>query len=319
MSPQDQQDYADAFNEDQAPAAEQSEDGAFGLLPDDAGGEGVANDGAPAVAIVIPDEAVPEAGAEVAPEGEGAVPAEGTVAEEAGEAPAEEQAEVAAGEGDALPVEEQSAADIQREKSWEGRLKKREAELAAREAELATKSSGEGEAKAGDVSDEAMQSALAKLSEDFGDEFVSLIATIATGMAQRVAAATADERTGGMSQNVEALIDEIRNVKERAHFERIYDAHDDFVEIANDPAFQAWCAEVPERQSIVEEGHAREIVKLLSEWKATKAAGEEGDEPAGEEQIEGDEGDGIRSGGGLRLPDAKPGAKGDYSDAWNEF
>lgn len=300
MSPQDQQDYAAAFNEEQAPVATQTEDEAFGLLPDDAGGAGVAGDGEPAVAIVIPEEVVP---AEAVPvEGDAVMPGADVPAEDV---PAEAAAEPA--------PEEVSAADLQREKSWEGRLKKREAELVAREAELAALAS---EAPAADaVTDEAVQAAQAKLAEDFGDEFVSLILTVAKSIAQQEAAKTAAERTGDMGQNVEALIDEIRNVKERAHFERIYDAHEDFVEVANDPAFQAWVAEDAARGAVVEDGHAREVVALLTEWKAMHTQPEQ--DP--EETPDGDDADGIRSGGGLRLPAAAPGLGGDYADAWKEF
>jgi hypothetical protein len=289
--------YQDAFNEEAVAKPEVSEDEAFGLMPEEVNGADTPEGDAPAVAIVIEPEAPAEGEAampEAMPEGEATVTEEAAVE---GEPVSQEASE-----------EEVSPEDMQRQKSWEGRLKKREEELKAREAELSAMAEAPETFPA--VDDVAVEEAKAKLAEDFGEEFVSLIATIATGMAKKIAAETAEEKAGNIGKDIEGVIEQIRDVNERAHFERIYDAHEDFVEIANDPDFQAWVAEDAERARIVGEGHAREIVQLLNDWKASNAPAEE---ESGDDDTEA-----VRS-GGLKLPAPGPGMNKDYADAWKEF
>lgn len=205
-----------------------------------------------------------------------------------------------------MPAEEEvSPEDMQRQKSWEGRLKKREEELKAREAEMMAAPP----VQQGLVDSAAVDEAKAKLAEDFGDDFVGLIATIAAGMAQQTVDAIAAQKVQSIDSSIAGIIEQIRDANERAHFERIYDAHEDFADIAQSPEFQTWAAEDPERARIAEGGNAREIVKLLSEWKAMSAPEEEpGD----------DDTEAVRS-GGLKLPAPGPGMSGDYADAWKEF
>ncbi len=128
MATQEQDDFADAFGED-VQRSEMSEDEAFGLAPE------------------ADPETPDESEAEMAEEAEESA-AEPAIAEsapndpapaETGEAgPAEETAVVVEpGAEDAGDVEVMSPEDIQREKSWMGRLKAKEAELKAREEAMA--------------------------------------------------------------------------------------------------------------------------------------------------------------------------------------
>jgi len=281
------QEYQDAFNEEAVAKPEVSEDEAFGLVPEEVSSGNTPEGDAPAVAIVIE------------PKGEEAMPEEGEAAE------SEMSAEEMAAEE---MSEEVSPEDMQRQKSWEGRLKKREEELKAREAELSAMAEATETSLA--VDDASVEEAKNKLAEDFGEEFVSLIATIATGMAKQVASETASSKAQEMKARVDLLISEIGDIAERAHFEKVYDAHPDFAEIANDPAFNEWVNADPGRAQIVESGSARSVIALLTEWKALSATTEE---ESGDDDTEA-----VRS-GGLKLPAPGPGMNKDYADAWKEF
>lgn len=265
------QEYQDAFKEAEVVKPEMTEDEAFGLVPEEVNDAKTPAADVPSVAIIMEPGAPTET---VADGGDGDAPI-----------------------GDAMTPE-----DIQREKSWEGRLKKREEELKAREAELTA-------APSAPIDAPDVEEAKAKLAEDFGGEFVDLIATIAAGVARQTIDAIAAEKVQSIDSSIEDVIEQIRDVNERAHFERIYDAHEDFAEIASDTAFQGWVAEDPERARIAAEGNAREIVKLLNDWKAANAPEDNGDDDA----------EAVRSSGGLKLPEPGPGMNKDYADAWKEF
>lgn len=238
--------------------------------------------------------------------------------------------------------------DAQREKSWEGRLRAREAELKAREDALAAREGamsnptsddpGEGqetpeqeageaemtealEQAAADVESGAKtpEEALATLSSDFGEEFGNMLKVIIQAEAKKIAEGVADERVGKVGQTVNDLLSDIQDDKARSHFEAIADAHPDFQEIAGGDLMKGYLERLPESErakaeSIIENGSARQIIKLLNDVKASKQA-----EP---EQITHDAAsvdaaEGVRS-KGLRIPE-KPVESQDYSAAWNEF
>ena len=129
----DQDEFAAAFNEDDAPAAEPSEDEAFGLsepaeAPAEDGAEGQSSD--PVDVAVVIDGGELEKAAEDRQAKQ--------TAEEAAEPASQDNAaeEVAEGEGDAAEVNPPAVdmeKEVQRLKSWEGRLKAMEAKLKAAE------------------------------------------------------------------------------------------------------------------------------------------------------------------------------------------
>jgi hypothetical protein len=297
----DSKDFGASFNEEATVAPEQTEDEAFGLsLPqgDEMAAEGDGEtDGSELVVQADPES----------------LPAEPPAAEvDAAEA------EAAAGE-DAMPEMSQS------EKSWEGRLRAREAELKAMAADLeakknvpvaipdeimeeagesATEQSAEGD------SGEA-EEAMRQLSEDFGPDFVKMIVAIAGKKAAEAAGARVDE----VGNTVSELIADINDSRSRRHFEDIYDEHPDFAETAASETFRAWIAAMqPEAQGdanrVAEGGSAKEINRLLSAFKAANDSG-----AIDESGI--DAAEGVRS-TGMRLP-AQPGAgSDDFASAWDE-
>ena len=335
---QEGDDYAAAFNEDTQPAAEQSEDEAFGLDVEAAaaGGdapapnEGEAAEGeAPAVAVVIAGE--PAEG-----EGGGDAPAEGgmDIHGDYGTGSADEPA----GADGFDPAKER-----QRLKSWEGRLKALEAQLkgsktevepAASEAleEVADDAEASGDTQLADAAEQAAdavesgemttEQAMKMLADDFGEDFVKMIEVIATAKAREAGGAAAAEKVGEIGRTVDEIINDIVDTKTRTHFERIAEKHPDFAEINDSPTFQAWAAEDPERQRIAQSGSAKEIIGMLGEYKASAGSKPE---PEAEVPVAGadpevtaamDDAEGVRS-SGMRLPE-QPTPSG-YEDAWDKF
>lgn len=263
---QDQSEFSRAFNgEEESPmtpaAADQSvtEDNKnISDAPDESAAEGSTE--APAAAVVID---IPEAAAEFDK------PAD--VAQEAaaeGEPVAEEQAEMASPEGDVDDGEETlSPEDIQRQKSWEGRLKKREEELAAREAELGNKPAAE------EVGDAEISEIQSKLAEDFGDEFVQMITKLAAYSASKAAPQVVDNgEIGSVKEVINQAIQDVQEAFQAMHFGQIADAHADFQEIFQSEQFNQWLSTLPEEQQqaaaeVVRGGRAGQVVKLLNQYK----------------------------------------------------
>ena len=296
---EDQNTFADSFNEDTPAPAEQSEDEAFGLnmpeadeVPDDNSGD----NGDPALMIAIE-----------------AAPAEG--AEEAGEAPAAElQAEEAPAEEAPAEIEPEMT---QNDRTWEGRLKKREEELKAREEALKAReegvdneaaeelAEGEGDGQVDDI--EGMKS---RLAEDFGQEFLDTIVAIAKSEASAVAGSHVDD----IRNSVGNIINGINDDRARRHFETIHDAHPDFVEVSESPEFKEFVSNLPptdrsEAERVIAAGSAREINALLTQFK--QSAGAAGNDDALEAA------EGVRS-SGIRLPKPPAAADDDFVSAWNE-
>lgn len=234
--------------------------------------------------------------------------------------------------------------DIQRAKSWEGRLRAREAELAAREkalqdreksivAEEVAEVDDDGESveervgevaaavRAGDLSAEE---ALSVFSQDFGSDFSGNLTTVIRALARESAAEVADERLApiterlGSSDNaVAALIADITDDRQRRHFEVISDAHPDFIEMAEGQMMDAYLNSLnqADRQSadtVIASGSARDIIKLLD---AVKKHAQPAEDPAADTAA--DAAEGVRS-SGLRLPEPPKIAEG-YEEAWLEF
>ena len=237
------------------------------------------------------------------------------------------------GAEDNANTEPMDAKEMQRQKSWEGRLKAREAELAAREKALSMHA-GEGETMAEDAAEpdstEAMEEAVAKvesgeltfdqamatLSNDFGEDFTKMLGVLIEAKAGEIAGKTADERVSKVSQQMDGLVGELVDDKARTHFESISDAHPDFMDVAESPEFKEYISAMDETQRAAAEqtianGSARNIIKLLGNFKAAGAKAE----PVDEESM--DAAEGVRS-SGLKIPN-KPAASEDYEAAWDSF
>ncbi len=226
-------------------------------------------------------------------------------------------------EGDEGPTDPK---EMQRQKSWEGRLKAKEAELKAREDAMKAPMAEEAEA----VTDEAamtevaaavesgeltLDQAMATLGNDFGPEFTKMISLLIESKARDIAGSLADEKVGAVRGEFDGLVNEIVEDKKRSHMEMISDAHPDFIETAGSPEFKAFIENLPgsdqERaKQVIESGTARQINKLLSTFKKAKTA-----EPEDTQAM--DDAEGVRS-SGLKIPE-KPVMGDSYEDAWASF
>lgn len=236
--------------------------------------------------------------------------------------------------------------EIQRMKSWEGRMRAREEELARREAAL--KSGGQaaegGEAdEAGEAAAESIEAAaeslekkgdqegaerveqvadkvesgemtaeqaMQVLANDFGPEFVKMIEAIAVSKAQEAGKQIAEQATGELGSRIQEVIESLADDKAKAHFEAIASKHPDFDEVAKSPEFAEFVKTYPGGEEIAANGSAADINQMLDSFKE---AGQQSNEP--DPAIEAAEG--VRS-TGMRLPE-KPKRSEGFEEAWNEF
>lgn len=352
---EDQDAYSAAFNEEDTPKQEMSDDEAFGITPEkpaeadtaaDDGGEGQAGESVDVAIVLDGDELEKQAEDQVAKK----------TAEAAAQQPGQSDTpEMGLEQGDAAAVKAPAAdmdKEVQRLKSWEGRLKAMEAKLKAAGAnteEEQAEAVSEAIEKASDATDTPAdeekveqiaeqveegtitpEQAMKQLAEDFGDDFVKMIEAIATAKAKEAGGAAASEKMGELSKTVDEIIGDIVDTKAKSHFEQIADAHPDFNEIGASEEFKQYIESLPEGEKeqamqVVGNGSAKQIVKLLNNFKAAapKAQSEELTEAAGEsivdevsdEQL--DAAEGVRS-TGMKLPE-QPSNKEGYEDAWNEY
>lgn len=322
----DERAFAEEFNRDEVPKQEASE-------PDDRvedaetaqSGEVSGEEGEPpAVAIVVADgEELRDQAEQVAAD---------VTSEAAAEQPSQEPA-APDGEEQLDPKEEQ------RRRSWEGRLRAREEELARREAALKGKTQegdeqtseaieqaadnleqsgdAEGAQRVGDLAEKvesgeiSAKDAMATLANDFGEDFVKMIAAIAANEARTAGKQIAESATGELRESVQSLIEDIVDDKQRSHFETIAEAHPDFNDVAQTPEFNEFKMSYPDGEQIAESGSARQIVKMLTDFKNTLNKEPEVENPAVAAA------EGVRS-AGIRIPQQPSRAEG-YEEAWREF
>ena len=312
MATQEQDDFANAFGED-VQRSEMTEDEAFGLTPE------------------VDPEMPNETEAEVAEE----APTDTAAAEASEPGPTEEVAVVVPVEPGAEDqgIEVMSPEDIQREKSWMGRLKAKEAELKAREDALKAQAPGEtpdqeaAEAPTTEAVEDAMEKvdsgeltfeqAMQTLESDFGPDFTKMLSVIA----KRIGGEVADERASAVRGELDGVVNELRSEKEKSHYESISEAHPDFMDVAASPEFKSYVDALPGSEQeaaigVINGGSAKQINALLS---AYKAKGQVNAEPAAEPVDESamDAAEGVRS-AGLKIPE-KPAKADDYEAAWADF
>ncbi len=314
---QEDQDFATAFNEGAAI------DG--GTVTEDMASPGMDL----GEAVEEQDEANGAVDPNEAQEGEVAPPAEGAAAEAGVDAGADGAAGAEGGEEPAPGADAAATGDSdiekerQRLKSWEGRLKAREAELKAKE-----QSSGDDagadpaqavqEAAAAVEDHKPIDQVLSRLAEDFGQDFVDGLSALIDARASEIADKVAGEKVGEVAGTVDKIISGLTDERARTHFETIAEAHPDFMQIHDSKEFKDWIDSLGDRadeaRSIVESGSARQINKLLSEYKDAAKTGEEShvDEAAMSAAQS------VKGRAGMRLPD-KPAASDDYEAAWNSM
>lgn len=230
--------------------------------------------------------------------------------------------DTSAGQPD-LTAEEQgeqiSPEDLQRQKSWEGRLRKREEELAAREAALG---SGNGDAQSA-ADDAEIAEIRQRLTEDFGDEFVGMISKLAAYEARKLAAEDFDSKLNPIQQTIAQAIQDVHAAFESMHFGAIADAHENFQDIINSPEFGAYINglsgdEQEAAQAVLEGGTPKQVIGLLNAYKESleQKAEQSGPDSSVEDAL--DAAEGVRGSSPVQLPGRVPvGDEDEYRAAWD--
>lgn len=332
---QSQNEFASAFNEDAPAPQEQTEDEAFGLTPDE-----------PEVAHNQAEEAAE-------PESVAIVVADGDEIERAAQEDqarnSAEQANDDANQGKVVAAQPEDddeidvKKEIQRLKSWEGRLKAMEQQLkgAGKGSEEEQREVvGEAIEQASDsapteAAEEQVQQiadqvesgqitpeqAMRQLSEDFGDDFVKMIEAVAVSIAKKATEGVVNERVGQVGKTVEAVVNDINDTKMQSHFNAIEAAHPDFEEVAESPEFAQYLENLPEDQKaeaqrIATSGTAKEVIGLLNGFKAAHKQDQAATSTVDDEAMAAAEG--VRS-GSIRIPDQPKKGDNDFLAAWDDF
>ena len=231
-------------------------------------------------------------------------------------------------EGEGEADEPMSPEDAQRQKSWEGRLKKREEELAAREAALAGQGAtpDEGADTAGDEapveSEGGEPDLLAELSADYGEDFVKKIVELV----KKEVTGSATELVTPVAGRIDSMIDDVQKAFASMHFSSIADAHEDFEEIVEGAEFQGWLDSMPDdqkaaAQEVVERGSAGKVIRLLQQFKDSLKTAEESApaEQSPEDVWAEDAATSVKGSAPLKLPTRAPASPQDeYKRAWEE-
>lgn len=282
---------------------------------------------------------------------DGAAQLAGDAGQDGGGAPPAEDVAVVLEGGAAAETGEQPTQDLDKErqrlKSWEGRLKAKEAELAAG----AAKPAGGGEqgeqasetlegvagaaavngspdlAEAASAAAEAVESgeispeqAVAQLSEDFGEEFIKMIKTIVV--------ATTKKEVEPVTKTVDDVVSSLNSREERAHFKAIASKHPDFQDVGSSDSFKAFIQGLPDEvrgdaERVSKGGSSDEVIELLDLFKESQAKPAQSSGPADADTSGGEDSglealEGVRS-GGVRLPEKPAPSQEDYAGAWDEF
>ena len=231
--------------------------------------------------------------------------------------------DTSAGQPD-LTAEEQgeqiSPEDLQRQKSWEGRLRKREEELAAREAALGSGGNGEAQSAADDAEIAEIRQ---RLTEDFGDEFVDMISRLAAYEARKLAAEDFDSKLNPIQQTIAQAIQDVHAAFESMHFGAIADAHENFQDIINSPEFGAYINglsgdEQEAAQAVLEGGTPKQVIGLLNAYKESlEQKAEQVDSDTSVDDAL-DAAEGVRGSSPVQLPGRVPvGEEDEYRAAWD--
>ena len=217
-------------------------------------------------------------------------------------------------------AEQLSPEDLQRQKSWEGRLRKREEELAAREAALGSGGNGEVPAAADDAEIAEIRQ---RLAEDFGDDFVGMISKLAAHEARKLAAEDIDAKLNPLHQTIAQAIQDVHAAFESMHFGAIADAHENFQEIINSPEFGAYInglsgEEQEAAQAVLENGTPKQVINLLNAYKDSleQKAEQVGPDASVDDAL--DAAEGVRGSSPVQLPGRVPvGDEDEYRAAWD--
>jgi hypothetical protein len=222
--------------------------------------------------------------------------------------------------------EQMSPEDMQRKRSWEGRLKKREEEIAAREGAMQPDIGGETISAVMDRAKELrgngeLDGLVSQFVEDFGLDTVAVMAIVGGALGGKPVSASNDTELASKLDELSANVSEAFS---RMHEGAIRDAHEDFAEIAASEQFGNWVTGLDEDQQAkvveaLDNGTAGQIIKVLNDYKASLTPTSE--EPAQEDTSYAEDAAGaVRGSSPLKLPTRAPTSPDDeYARAWSQM
>lgn len=238
--------------------------------------------------------------------------------------PEQEAAEPPAVEAAEQGGEPQTPEEIQKQKSWEGRLKKREADIAAREA--AIKDSPAQQAVASNDLPEDIQAIKDEMAADFGEDYLSKFVRIIEWTVQD----NAKSIHSAMKAGFDSLGGAINAALQGMHECAILEAHPDMDDIVSSEGFTKWIdAQDEDKKStaiaVMQHGMWPQIITLLNRYKQETASAASA--TAGTPEPEQKEEDPLASAFAeeappqsvaLNIPNKPADIKDDFEAAWNE-
>ena len=155
-----------------------------------------------------------------------------------------------------------------------------------------------------------------QLTEDFGEDFVKMIAALVDKKATEIAGKTVADGVQKVSEEVKQINSSIADKEERKHFETITDAIPEFYDQVKSPEFSAFVEAGDEKvKQAAQAGSAKDVIALMKKFAAASVkpgAAPEVEDPALSAAA------GVRS-GAMRLPDTPGNAnQDDFEGAWAE-
>lgn len=226
-------------------------------------------------------------------------------------------------EGD--DTDQQSEADIQREKSWEGRLRARELKLTQGEADLAAKQSAAPEdGDTGDDDDQEGEEAdTSKMSPEELEAFEKEYPDVQQYMDTRI-----KQTEKKVDDAVAPLVKNSEDDALKVHFQTLEGAHADFQDVAGSEDMQFFIDEAPAyardgMRRVLAEGTALECIELLDDYKearkiAPKPTDNNGARKRGGKNERRQE-VAVRSGGRVHVPPARMKGEEDFDSLYENL
>lgn len=164
--------------------------------------------------------------------------------------------------------------ELQRTKSWDGRLSAKDREVAALRDELAR--AKEAAAKVGG-SDDADDASVTAFLEEF-PELATPIQKMIEKVTKKHGQAVADDMIAKVDRRIAPLAETMQETTVEKHLSTIRAAHSDFETIVKGDDLQTWIGEQPKYmqpslREVYERGYAEDVVDMLTQYKTARNIG----------------------------------------------
>lgn len=166
--------------------------------------------------------------------------------------------------------------ELQRTKSWDGRLSAKDREVAALRDELARTKQEQAAAKA-EGADDADDASVTAFLEEF-PELATPIQKMIERVTKRHGQAVADDMIAKVDRRIAPLAETMQETTVEKHLSTIRAAHSDFEAIVKGDDLQTWITEQPKYmqpslREVYERGYAEDVVDMLTQYKTARNIG----------------------------------------------